>query len=113
MATVNLVSFGYGHASAPEAHLTLDLRHMTANDKSVQTAALASPGITDLIHAAAAAIAAFANGPTVGTVTIAVGCTGGRHRSPYFARTLLQRLVFEGHNVSIRHRDIDKPVINH
>jgi UPF0042 nucleotide-binding protein len=125
MANIHIVSFGYGHEPAPEAHLTLDLqhhfrdphlnptlRHMTADDQPVQDAVRNTPGITDLVHAAAAAVAAFANGPTPGDITIAAGCTGGRHRAPHFARILVNRLQHDGHTVSVHHRDIDKPVIN-
>lgn len=125
MATINIVSFGYGHAPAPEAHLTIDLRHhfrdphlspelrhMTADDQPVTEAVLATPGISDLIHAVSAAIKAFADGPTIGPVTVAAGCTGGRHRAPTFARTLLARLHSDGHHATIHHRDITQPVIN-
>jgi UPF0042 nucleotide-binding protein len=37
--------------------------------------------------------------------TVAIGCTGGRHRSVAIARELGRRLVDE-HAISIRHRDI-------
>lgn len=124
MALINLISFGYGHAPAPEAHLTLDLRHhfrdphinpdlrhMTANDEPVRTTVLNTPGINDLIHATTAAVNAFTRGPSTGPITIAAGCTGGRHRAPTFARTLLARLVHDGHTVTIHHRDLDQPVI--
>lgn len=126
MADINIVSFGYGHAPAPEAHLTIDLRqhfrdphttpdfrHLTANDEPVRTAVLNTPGITDLIHGIAAAVNAFANAPDTRPITIAAGCTGGRHRAPTFARTLLHRLHADGHSLTIHHRDLDKPVINH
>ena len=123
MADITIVSFGYGHAPAPQAHLTIDLRHfrdphispalrhMTANDQPVRTAVLDTPGITDLIHGIAAAINAFANAPTAGPITIAAGCSGGRHRAPTVARSLLARLHTDGHTVTIHHRDLDKPVI--
>jgi len=42
-------------------------------------------------------------------LTIAVGCTGGRHRSVYTAERLGQRLEAEGWRVNIRHRDLEKP----
>ena len=39
---------------------------------------------------------------------IAVGCTGGRHRSVTAAVLLAQRLTEEGHAVSLYHRDIER-----
>ncbi|MCX5130867.1 ATPase [Streptomyces sp. NBC_00340] len=92
-AAIEIVSFGYLHDEPPAAHLTIDLRHhfrdphvspelryMTANDEPVRTAVLGTPGIAALALATAAAVDAFASGPSVGTVTIADGCAGGRHR---------------------------------
>ena len=40
-------------------------------------------------------------------LTIAVGCTGGRHRSPAIAHALGQRLRAHGVDVRVVHRDID------
>ncbi len=39
-------------------------------------------------------------------MTIAVGCTGGKHRSVYVAEQLASRCRNEGYVVSIRHRDM-------
>ncbi|OQY08626.1 MAG: RNase adaptor protein RapZ [Marinitoga sp. 4572_148] len=42
------------------------------------------------------------------SITIGIGCTGGRHRSVYVAEKLFQRLKENNYNVSIEHRDIDR-----
>ncbi len=42
------------------------------------------------------------------TLTIAVGCTGGRHRSVGIAEHLGIRLEKEGYRIRVAHRDIDK-----
>jgi UPF0042 nucleotide-binding protein len=39
-------------------------------------------------------------------VTIAIGCTGGHHRSVYLANRLSQALKDSLKNVQVRHRDL-------
>ncbi len=39
-------------------------------------------------------------------LTIAIGCTGGRHRSVFVAERLAARLGEEGRQVALRHRDL-------
>ena len=41
-------------------------------------------------------------------LTIAVGCTGGRHRSVVLTEELARLLREAGHEVSVRHRDMDR-----
>jgi len=41
-------------------------------------------------------------------LTIAIGCTGGRHRSVFIAEELARILCQEGYEVSVRHRDIGR-----
>ncbi|MET9409552.1 RNase adapter RapZ [Streptomyces sp. NPDC002935] len=124
MAAVEIVSFGYLHDGPPTAHLTIDLRHhfrdphvspelrcMTADDEPVRAAVLGTPGVASLVMATVAAVEAFAFGPSARTITIADGCAGGRHRAPVFARALAELLRDAGHDVSVHHRDLDKPVV--
>lgn len=42
-------------------------------------------------------------------LTVAIGCTGGRHRSVFSAETLANRLQQKGHVTQIHHRDLAKP----
>lgn len=39
-------------------------------------------------------------------LTLAIGCTGGRHRSVFVAETVAERLRGAGHTVILRHRDL-------
>ena len=41
-------------------------------------------------------------------LTIALGCTGGRHRSVVIAEELARRLAAHGQRAAVLHRDIDK-----
>ena len=42
-------------------------------------------------------------------LTIAVGCTGGRHRSVFVVESLAEWLAGNGQRVSIQHRDVVRP----
>ena len=125
MATVEITSFGYLHGQQPSAHIVLDLRthfrdphvspelrHMTAEDEPVRTAVLNTAGIATLVAATAAAVTAFAAGPSAGTVKVVVGCAGGRHRAATVAMALADTLTNTGHQVTLSHRDLDKPVVH-
>ena len=41
-------------------------------------------------------------------VTIATGCTGGRHRSVWAANRIADAVKNEGYNVVVHHRDKDR-----
>lgn len=41
-------------------------------------------------------------------LTVALGCTGGRHRSVALAEAMAERLAAHGHEPTVTHRDIDR-----
>lgn len=77
----------------------------------VRAAVAATPGITDLVAALAAAVDAYTAGPRGGTITMALGCTGGRHRAPTTAEMLATVLRGRGHTATVAHRDLTLPVL--
>ena len=51
--------------------------------------------------------------PTIETsnrsyLTVAIGCTGGFHRSVFIAQTLADRFSLKGMTVHVRHRSLEK-----
>ena len=42
------------------------------------------------------------------SLVIAIGCTGGRHRSVSVSRRLHRELLAQGYNATIRHRDAER-----
>lgn len=125
MAVVEIVSFGYLHAAAPEADVVLDLRRafrdphvdprmrqLTGRDRIVQRAVLGTAGVRRLLKATARQVAAYADGPSADRLVIGSGCAGGRHRSVVVADQLARRLRRRGYTVTVHHRDIGKPVVH-
>ncbi|MEU8469571.1 RNase adapter RapZ [Streptomyces sp. NPDC029006] len=125
MATIQIISFGYLHAPAPEADVVLDLRRafrdphvdprlrqMTGRDRPVQQAVLATAGIRRTLRATVRQVQAYAAGPSADRIVIAPGCAGGRHRSVVVTDQLARRLRRRGHTVTVHHRDIQQPVIH-
>ena len=114
-AHVTLVSFGYKHGEPPENGMLVDarvlrnpyyvqyLRNLDGLNKSVQVFVRQSSRWKSLI-ADTMKMVLIAKMP----LTIAVGCTGGRHRSVTVVEKLAEILHDQHHyDVSIRHRELD------
>ncbi|WP_109030112.1 RapZ C-terminal domain-containing protein [Streptomyces rubrogriseus] len=124
MATVEIVSFGFLHAEAPQADIVLDLRRafrdphvdprirqLTGRDRAVRQAVLDTAGVRQLLKTTTRQVAAYASGPSADRIVIGSGCAGGRHRSVVVADQLARRLRRRGHTVTVTHRDIRRPVV--
>lgn len=120
---LRIVSFGFGHDPAPAADLVLDLREwfrdshvspelreLTGRDPKVIANVLSTPGVGEFIDRIFDAVAALVD-LGLGTVTLAAGCTGGRHRSTVLSAQLFYRARSAGWTAVLHHRDIDKPVL--
>jgi RNase adaptor protein for sRNA GlmZ degradation len=118
---------GYGHPDgAPAAHLTVDLRklfkdphvspemrELTGKDPKVIQSVMRQPGAEAFLRSLIDVVLDIRHPDPV----IAFGCVGGRHRSVVFADALGQelrawfRLTPSMGDVTVEHRDIDKPVL--
>lgn len=124
MVTVEIVSFGFLHAGAPEADVVLDLRRafrdphvdpalrqLTGHDRPVRRTVLRTSGIRRLLRATTRQVQAYDRGPSVDRIIVGSGCAGGRHRSVVVAEQLARRLRRRGHTVTVTHRDLHQPVV--
>ena len=122
--TIQLISFGYKFGIPLEADLVFDtrfiqnpyyvpeLRELSGLTEPVRTFVLKQPGASeylDLIDRLLEfSIPAFGD-EGKSRLTVAIGCTGGRHRSIVFAEELARRLREGGHGpVEVFHRELER-----
>jgi UPF0042 nucleotide-binding protein len=120
---IAVISFAYRHGLPRDADLVLDvrflrnphyvdkLRPLTGCDADVGAYIAADPDFARLFDEFGGWIEAALpryerEGKTY--LTIAIGCTGGRHRSVFCAERLAQRLSRAGRRIDLHHRDIDR-----
>jgi len=118
-----LISFGYKNGLPMDADLVLDcrflpnphwipeLRPLTGLDGPVRDYLLAREETAEFVEKVDDLLKFLlphflAEGKSY--LAIAVGCTGGRHRSVAVVEELAQRLRGEGYQLSVFHRDIDR-----
>ena len=121
--TVSLVSFGFKHGLPLDADLVFDvrflpnphwvpeLRPLTGLDPAVRDHVLSQPLANDFLASVDGLLglllpAYLAEGKAY--LTIAVGCTGGRHRSVAIAEELGRRIERWGHLPRVGHRDVGR-----
>ena len=118
---VNVVSFGFKHGVPVDADLVFDvrclpnphfvdsLRLLTGRDKAVERYMRKDPGTVEFIDKLTAFLKFtlphyILEGKSY--LTVAVGCTGGRHRSVMIAEALKKSLTkVKGVRVRVKHRD--------
>ncbi len=122
---VTVVSFGYKYGIPmdsdlvfdvrflPNPHYDLDLRPLTGNHPEVQNFVLSTPYATAFMDKFFELIEFLLpqyvkEGKT--TLMIAIGCTGGKHRSVTLANKLTEYLKKKNYRVKVRHRDLDRDV---
>jgi RNase adapter protein RapZ len=93
----------------PNPHYVRELRTLTGRDPAVAEYLQAQPEVGEMLGQIEAFIArwlpAFESDQR-SYLTVAIGCTGGQHRSVYFALTLAERFRSRSTTL-IRHRELD------
>jgi UPF0042 nucleotide-binding protein len=118
-----LLSFGYKNGLPLDADLVIDcrflpnphwvdeLRPLTGLDEPVRAYVLGQPAagqfLDNLERLLVQVLPAYvAEGKAY--LTIALGCTGGRHRSVAIAEEMARRLRSDGQRIAVIHRDVEK-----
>ncbi len=123
--TVSVTSFGFKYGLPLEADLVLDvrfmpnpfyieeLRHQTGLDRAVADYVFGFQQTRDFLHKVedllAFTLPLYAEEGKTGLV-VAVGCTGGHHRSVAIAHALAEFVRQKGYPVAEHHRDMDRAV---
>jgi UPF0042 nucleotide-binding protein len=121
---LTVVSFGFKYGLPPDADLVADarflpnpfwvpeLRPLTGTDEAVSEYVLGQNGAREFLDAYAAALAPVVAGyqrENKRHATVAIGCTGGKHRSVALVRELAKRLAaMPGVAVAVKDRDLGR-----
>ena len=120
---VAVVSFGYKNGVPRDADVVLDVRFLpnphwvpelrpqTGRDQEVAAYVMNNPDASDFLERVEDLLRFLIprfRREAKSYLTIAIGCTGGRHRSVTLAEELASWLEAEGIDASVRHRDIDR-----
>lgn len=120
---VNVQSFGFKNGTPPDADFLADvrfldnphwvpkLRPLTGLDDAVRDHVLAAAGAQEFLEAFAATLDVALSRYRARDkhfVTIAIGCTGGHHRSVAIGEDLARRLRELGYSVRASHRDRER-----
>ena len=118
-----VVSFGFKYGLPVDADLVVDcrflpnphwqpeLRPLTGRDPVIQDFVLSQPGAREFLDRYGDLLDLLAEGylrEGKRYVTIAVGCTGGKHRSVVMAEQLAARIGAGDNDVSVVHRDLGR-----
>ncbi len=118
---LQIVSFGHKHGNPSDADFVFDvrclpnpywereLREQTGIDQGVINFLKSTPETNAMIEHIFAFLARWLpayKAENRSYITVAIGCTGGRHRSVYVAEQLAKKLTDDGSKVQLRHRDL-------
>ena len=95
----------------PNPHWVPELRPKTGRDQEVSDYVLGQPGAGEFLDRYADLLLLVADGykrEGKRYMTVAVGCTGGKHRSVAMTEQLAERLRAAGIETSVTHRDLGR-----
>ena len=98
--------FVFDARSLPNPYWEPALRPLTGRDEAVVRFMEAQPGVAQFIDQVAQFIEARIPDHQVANrryLTVAIGCTGGQHRSVYLAERLAERIATQWPQVAVRH----------
>jgi len=102
--------FVFDVRSLPNPHYDAVLKPLTGKDTAVQEFLAKQPAaiemLADIQHYVEKWLPSF-NQDNRSYLTVAIGCTGGQHRSVYFVEQLSQYFKQQKQKVIIRHRELD------
>ncbi|MES2501365.1 MAG: RNase adapter RapZ [Pseudomonadota bacterium] len=102
--------FVFDVRSLPNPHYDPILKPLTGKDAAVQTFLANQPAaiemLADIQHYVQKWLPSF-NADNRSYLTVAIGCTGGQHRSVYFVEQLSMHFKQQKQQVIIRHRELD------
>ncbi len=120
---ITVMSFGYKHGVPIDADIMLDVRFLpnpyfvpelkefTGNDQPVINYLEHNPEVTATLEHFTSLLdylVPLYQREGKSYVTIAIGCTGGKHRSVYSANQLAKHLNQAGFHAHVMHRDVKK-----
>ena len=120
---VTVLSFGFKYGIPSDADIVFDvrflpnpyyveeLRPLTGNDKKIQDYVMKAPEAEEFLERVDGLIQfLLPNYVKEGksSLVIAVGCTGGKHRSVTLANAIAKRLSKTPYGCKVEHRDIEK-----
>jgi len=120
---VSIVSFGYKYGLPVDADMVVDCRFlpnphwipelapMTGQDAPVRDYVLSRPGAHEFLDAYLQALQVVLTGDEregKHFVTLAIGCTGGKHRSVAITEYLAEKLAAAGSDIRVTHRDLGR-----
>ena len=121
--TIQVMSFGFKYGLPidadvvmdvrflPNPHYIAELRPLTGLDEPVYDYVMSQPEAKTFYHKLMDLLDFSIPGykkEGKSSVTIAIGCTGGQHRSVAFAERIGRELLSDSYNVTISHRDKDR-----
>jgi len=94
----------------PNPHYVRELRPLTGRDAEVDAYLAAQPEVIDMLSQVEAFLQRWLpafEADQRSYLTVAIGCTGGQHRSVWFAERLAAAFAGSGATTLVRHRELD------